>query len=433
MGKIGFLGGMGEEVSDSFIAKINRAQSKREEGPKPFIYVNACDLPDRTEATYDPTVRHQLVKKLNQYVREIVNSGTSEVFPLCFTVGAFLEELDQDLQPKVTSLLPIATDLIHFSAEQNRKILVLCTEGSRRTRLFERDPRWSTIKDKVIFLRGNDQKLIHSVIYSIKSGGPSKELALITAQIVKRYSDCILLGCTEFHLLAASYPDVFCEAGMKLVDPMAQMAAAVFSLTSHRFVIRPALTLEDRLALFQLREKSYQSANKNLVYQENDPLDADAFNIIALLESKIVGAIRIRYPKVLSGSGFHIASKERWTPRSVDRLAEISRLCVAPEFKGGPIAKCLVRKAIELSLEAGRPEIVLSATRKEAEFYLNHFGMKSSDVFYSNDAFDGLPHEILQGNAVENLSWKTQTEAALLKASTMFEANENFLRSRFSI
>jgi aspartate racemase len=87
--------------------------------------------------------------------------------------------------------------------ERQEKYLLLCTNGTRKLNIFQKNHLWELAEKQIVFLDDQDQEKIHSMIYQIKNYACSLESALIFVEgLIKKYdTDCLIAGCTEIHLI----------------------------------------------------------------------------------------------------------------------------------------------------------------------------------------------------------------------------------------
>lgn len=215
----GVLGGMGPAASAAFIQTIYDACETAEEHLKPVMLL-ASDptLPDRTAALLaGETV--VLQERLASRLEGLVALGADRLVMCCMTAHAFIPSLPDRVRERMVSLVDVLLQRIIAS---DRRHLLLCTNGSRHVRLYERSPLWAAASAVLVLPSDSDQEHIHRLIYELKrSAAGLHHLALVDALASKYGVHSVAAGCTEVHLLVRA----------SRVAPVACLAAAIDPLT----------------------------------------------------------------------------------------------------------------------------------------------------------------------------------------------------------
>jgi aspartate racemase len=132
--------------------------------------------------------------------------------------------LPAHVRDRVVSLV----DVIFAAVERtDTRHLMLCTEGTRQMRLFERHERWRVAGNRIVMPDVADQRAIHALIYDIKMHRSWRgELKFVIDAMARYGVESCIAGCTEMHILAAR-----CHAHARLakrfvcVDPLEIIAS----------------------------------------------------------------------------------------------------------------------------------------------------------------------------------------------------------------
>lgn len=134
---LGVLGGMGPVASAEFVRTIYSYHHGRPEQEAPVVMLYSDPtFPDRTEAVSSRS-DHLLLKKLVESLTQLCELGASEIVVCCVTSHYLLTKLPHHLRSKILSLVDaIFAGLLRTE----KKHLLMCTNGTRRSGLFENHP-----------------------------------------------------------------------------------------------------------------------------------------------------------------------------------------------------------------------------------------------------------------------------------------------------
>ncbi|MDB4952378.1 MAG: aspartate racemase subfamily [Gemmatimonadetes bacterium] len=232
---LGVVGGMGPLASAEFVRTVYRCASGEREQDAPRVLMDSNPaFPDRTSAFLagqDDTVLPMLVEVLDGLVR----LGATRLLICCMTAHHLLPRLSPELRRRI---VPVPEVLVAQLRRATGRYLVLCTIGTRRLSLLERQPGWDEVADRVVFPDAADQELVHHrLIYPLKRMADPAALVPLVASLRARYgADGIVVGCSEVHLLAnhlyggVEHPeciDPFLAIARSLGRPLAAAAATV--------------------------------------------------------------------------------------------------------------------------------------------------------------------------------------------------------------
>lgn len=231
MAVLGVLGGMGPLASTEFLKTLYEANTRPLEQDMPRVLLDSDPaFPDRTAVIGGPLER-DMAERIGARLTDLVARGATRLVMSCVTAHHFLPLVADDVRERLVSLVDVAH--AELAAREGR-FLLLCTAGTRRARLFERDPRWERVRDGVALPSPADQDLVHRMVYRMKREGAVPEVAPMVERLRERYGCTgVILGCTEFHLVSAGLRFAYGEAGV--VDPLLAVARdlpGLFELSS---------------------------------------------------------------------------------------------------------------------------------------------------------------------------------------------------------
>jgi aspartate racemase len=199
-GVLGILGGMGPLASAEFVRNLYELNVTSKEQLMPRIILDSDpSFPDRTEAI--TTGRHrEMADFLQNRLGGLAAGGAHRIVIACVTAHHFLDLVDPPIRSRVVSL--VTTTVRELSARQGR-FLLLATEGTRRSCVFERAPAWPSVASRVAWPTPSDQDTVHKLIYGIKSRTGDNDIVPVVDKLRTQYGCTgLILGCTEFHLYA---------------------------------------------------------------------------------------------------------------------------------------------------------------------------------------------------------------------------------------
>ncbi len=221
---LGILGGMGPLATAEFVRTIYEFNLAPTDQGMPRIFLD-CDpgLPDRTEAIR-ANGASELAGLLDYRLRRLCEVGSTKIVIACVTVHHFLPQVDAALRARVLSLVAVAASAL---AAAPGRFLMLATQGARESGVFEREPGWQLVADRVVPLAPPDQDLVHRLVYRIKrlDATPDEVIAVVD-RLRERYGcSGVVLGCTEFHLFSRELAARLGAANV--VDPLRSIAAGL--------------------------------------------------------------------------------------------------------------------------------------------------------------------------------------------------------------
>ncbi|MEQ9359412.1 aspartate/glutamate racemase family protein [Coleofasciculus chthonoplastes] len=200
---LGILGGMGPLASAEFIKTIyeyNLFGEKEQIAPKVLLYSDPS-FPDRTEVLLRGEYGW-LLKNLTDALYQLCDLQVSRIIICCITSHYLLPQLPIQLKERIISLVDV---ILNEVIERQENHLLLCTNGTRKLKIFQDNNLWQRAKKYIVLLDDEDQKNIHNMIYQIKiypkAYSSQSNLQFLESMNEKYKIDYFIAGCTEIHLL----------------------------------------------------------------------------------------------------------------------------------------------------------------------------------------------------------------------------------------
>jgi aspartate racemase len=217
----GILGGVGPLASAAFLATIyEQCPAAVEQELPTVLLLSDPTIPDRTEALLNGRDA-ELAAEVTWRARRLLDAGATRLILCCVSLHPIVPLLPITVRQALISLVDTIVDAVEPS---RRRHLLLCTEGTRRTEVFQRHERWPRVQDRIVFPDDRDQQAIHRLIYRVKQNDGGAEPLELIAALADRYGvDGCIAGCTEMHLLARRDA----RHTFSWIDPLTMLAAAI--------------------------------------------------------------------------------------------------------------------------------------------------------------------------------------------------------------
>lgn len=219
---IGILGGMGPLASAEFLKTIYQfnIEGLEQQSPTCILYSDPT-VPDRSEAIRSGQ-DEPLLGIIANSLERLFQMGCTKVIVCCITSHHFLEKLPADLRKQVISLVDVIIDEV---AHSDRRHLLLCTNGSRLSRVFERHARWPSVSSRILLPDEEDQQTVHGLIYRIKANASVDSVSDTLTPFMNKYEvNSFIAGCTEIHLLAKRLLRANSDHAYTILDPLMVLA-----------------------------------------------------------------------------------------------------------------------------------------------------------------------------------------------------------------
>jgi aspartate racemase len=200
-GKVfGVLGGMGPLASAEFLRTIYEVARFREEQEAPrVVLLSEPSVPDRTIHLRSGNPA-KLLWHLEQGLGFLSQVCSQDIVICCITIHSILPLVVAPLRARVLSLVQLILRSVVNSPERH---LLLCTKGTRDSKVFQKDPLWSRAAARIVWPSEEDQQAVHRILYELKSGAePASYCPWVSDLAGKYYATSVIAGCTELHLVS---------------------------------------------------------------------------------------------------------------------------------------------------------------------------------------------------------------------------------------
>lgn len=203
---IGIIGGMGPKASSKLLELIvDFSLADCDQDHPRTIVLNDSIVPDRTAFLLKHIDSKNPFPYLKNDLHILNNIGVTAIGIACNTAHYFYDELTKETRASIINMVDVTLRYC-FYAYRDKKIVVLCTNGTRLSGIFEKN---NSLGLNIIYPNENESQQIHNIIYLIKHNQPrnfdsfANELRLIIHDIYLRENKnvCFLVGCTELSLL----------------------------------------------------------------------------------------------------------------------------------------------------------------------------------------------------------------------------------------
>jgi aspartate racemase len=220
----GILGGMGPLASAEFLKTVyeHNTHAAEQETPR-VVLLSDPTMPDRTEALLNGR-QELLLQRFTEGLNQLVSMRVSRIVVCCVTIHPLLRQLPPWLREKIVSLV----DLVFANLLQNgRKHLLICTEGTRKMRVFQNHHLWAEAAGHIVLPDDEDQALIHQMIYSVKLNQRDMGRIRFLESLLEKYGvSSYIAGCTELHIVAKEHELAIGKSRQTFcVDPLTDVAA----------------------------------------------------------------------------------------------------------------------------------------------------------------------------------------------------------------
>ncbi len=226
MKKIGIVGGVGPEASNKFCELlIKRKRKLKDQDNIPFIHYCNPQIPDRTEFILgegeDP------IPELIRSCLELEKINADFIVIPCNTAHCFLDKIQENVSIPIVDMTKVLIKKIITERPLIKRVGVLATTGSIKSRLFE-DYLNSLGIETVAPDEIEQEALVMEAIYGkkgIKTGKkahPKRLLLQAAENLIQQGAEAIILGCTEIPLVLKQK-----DFAIKLYDPMDILAKEI--------------------------------------------------------------------------------------------------------------------------------------------------------------------------------------------------------------
>lgn len=230
---IGIVGGLGPLASARFLATIYRSfrDVPEQQTPRIVLYSDPT-FPDRTERFLRGEEEEVLAQAV-MATESLLSLGVDQMLFCCYTIHRIVPRLPAPVRERLVSLLDLA---VTAGLAAEGEILLLCTNGTRKLRLFEGARNWSQLADRVRFPTDTEQQAVHDVLYDLKKNcDPVDAFERLAGLLGSHKVDHWMLGCTELHLLSSARAgDRSPPSVPNLLDPLQRAADLIKADALHQ-------------------------------------------------------------------------------------------------------------------------------------------------------------------------------------------------------
>jgi len=222
---IGVVGGLGPLASTRFLATVYRMFRDVPEQQTPRILLSSDPtFPDRTESFLRGD-EDEILARASAAAEGLIALGADQLLFCCVTIHRIVPRLPAVVRERLVSLLDVAVDA---ALQCTGDVLLLCTSGTRKLRLFEGARRWPLLAERVRYPCDDEQQAVHETIYALKRNCDPVEAQARLARILAAHDvDHWLLGCTELHLLSNTRSSDRNGHEVVLIDPLHHVAELI--------------------------------------------------------------------------------------------------------------------------------------------------------------------------------------------------------------
>ncbi|WP_138419093.1 aspartate/glutamate racemase family protein [Aquibacillus sediminis] len=203
---LGVIGGMGPKATSVFFDKvIDYTDADKDQDHINMVILNHATLPDRTKVILNGE-ETQFLDEIKSDINLLESAGVANIAIPCNTSHYFYDQM-QTLT--TIPIINMVDETVRYIAETfgiNSKVGILATNGTIRTRIYER-----ACNNHQLNLHVPDDQLqnqIMGIIYNDIKSGTGVNITvieeIINHLISKEACDCVILACTEFSVVSLS-------------------------------------------------------------------------------------------------------------------------------------------------------------------------------------------------------------------------------------
>ena len=215
---LGVIGGLGPIATAHFMELIIRmTEAATDQEHLDMIIYNRPSIPDRTGYILDQTKPNPLPEMI-RVGNALARQGAKLIAIPCMTAHYFHRELTRYIEAPIVHA--IHETAAHLKKHGITKVGILATDGTIRSRLFQRELENHGME--VLIPSPQGQKCVMSVIYDdIKANRPAdmEKFRYASDELRTQGAQAIILGCTELSLIKRD-----CQIGAGYLDAMEVLA-----------------------------------------------------------------------------------------------------------------------------------------------------------------------------------------------------------------
>ena len=215
---LGVIGGLGPIATAHFMELVIRmTEAHTDQEHLDMIIYNRPSIPDRTGYILDQTKPNPLPEMI-RVGNALARQGAKLIAIPCMTAHYFHRELTRYIEAPIVHA--IHETAAHLKKHGITKVGILATDGTIRSRLFQRELENHGME--VLIPSPQGQKCVMSVIYDdIKANRPAdmEKFRFASDELRTQGAQAIILGCTELSLIKRD-----CQIGAGYLDAMEVLA-----------------------------------------------------------------------------------------------------------------------------------------------------------------------------------------------------------------
>lgn len=229
---LGIIGGMGPEATAYFYwLIIKNTKAFKDQEHMHVIIDSYPQIPPRTEAILGkgPSPLPYLVES----AKRLEKAGAQILVMPCITAHYFYDELAAKIKLPIINLLEVTVEAITHQLPKAKKIGLIGSTGTMKTRLFH---RYLEKKGYIpLSPLATDQKRVMQAIFGKKgikagvtNGWPKETIIKVAHQLITRGAEAIIAACTEVPLVLRET-----DIPVVLFDPMELAAKKCIELAGY--------------------------------------------------------------------------------------------------------------------------------------------------------------------------------------------------------
>lgn len=204
MKKLGIIGGLGPMATAYFLERVTQmCDAKKDQEHIQIVLISNPAIPDRTKFLLGESNNSPLPLIIKS-AEQLRTMGAEVIAIPCITAHCYYEQLVEACTLPIIN--PIRSVCKYLKVRNYRKIGIMCTDGTRKSKLFQKVFQGEELE--CIFPDEDSQKQVMNIIYKqIKAGNPVDVNGFMI--IGKKLRECgaqiLLLACTELSLIKKDY------------------------------------------------------------------------------------------------------------------------------------------------------------------------------------------------------------------------------------
>jgi len=201
---LGVIGGVGPLSTAYFMeVVINKTDAEIDQDHIDMIVLNHTEIPDRTDFILGKSALSP-VEMMSEDARKLEKMGADIIVTPCNTAHYFYDQLQGSV--KIPFIDMIAETAIHLKNQGVKRVGILATNGTIKTKLFQDALALQGIG--AIAPSDKNQQYVMDIIYeNVKANRPVdlEKFKIIVNELRLLECERVILGCTELSLLKREY------------------------------------------------------------------------------------------------------------------------------------------------------------------------------------------------------------------------------------